>query len=233
MAAPDRALADAARARTRPRVPLARVSTSEALVNVLTRNILDGVIAPGERLLESDIADEHGVSRQSLRSAFAELAHLGLVKREAHRGAWVPQMTRRQVRDLWDLRTILEVEAVRRTSRQPTDWSGLEQATRRLDGLTNESSWAEAVEGDVAFHRELVAAAGSPQLTRAHANLLGEMRLSLAGNAGSEVPGFMAGDHRRLLESFQTGDAEGSIELLQRHLLEGLGVVTAPMPEGD
>src|SRR5437764_10322838 len=93
-----------ARARPAPRVPLARVSTLDALVEVLTRQILDGSIPVGAHLIEVDLAEAHGVSRQSLRAALAELVHLGLFEREPHRGVWVPRLTRDQVRDLWYVR---------------------------------------------------------------------------------------------------------------------------------
>jgi len=207
------------------------VSTLEALVQALTREIVDGTIRAGSHLTEIELADVYGVSRQSLRAALAELVHLGLLDREPHRGVWVPQLTRAQVRDLWYVRTLLETEAVRRGTLAKVDWHELDPLVRQLSALTPRSPWADAVEADLAFHRALVAAVQSPHLTRAHELLMAEMRLSLAGNVGREVPGSMMGEHRALVEVFALGDASRSVARLEEHLQTGLDLVAEPLPE--
>ena len=75
---------------------------------------------------------------------------------------------------------------------------------RSIGALTEASSWADAVEADLAFHRALVATADSPHLIRIHELLMGEFSLSLAGNLNDEEPGFMRGEHERLLDAFRT-----------------------------
>jgi DNA-binding GntR family transcriptional regulator len=120
---------------------------------------------------------------------------------------------------------MIEAEAVRRASELGADWSALEPAVRQIAALDATSAWADAVEADLAFHRALVAVVGSAHLTRAHELLMSEMRLALAGNAGREVPGFMAGEHRAMLETFQRGEAAASVAALRNHLGAGLDVV--------
>jgi DNA-binding GntR family transcriptional regulator len=186
-------------AQRRSRPPLARISTLDALVQVITREIIDGALSPGMHLIETELAEEHGVSRQSLRSALAELVHLGLLERQPHRGVRVPRLTLRQVTDLWYVRGLIDLEAVRRGTRIGVDWSPLDGAARRILALNSDSSWADEVEADLDFHRALVATAGSLRLTRAHELLMSEMRLSLAGNVGREEPGFMGKAHQDLV----------------------------------
>jgi DNA-binding GntR family transcriptional regulator len=211
----------------RARAPLGLVSTPDALVNALTREILDGDLKPGEHLIEIELAEEHGVSRQSLRAALAELVHLGLLKRAPNRGVWVPQLSAAELRDLWDVREMIETEAVRRGTAKGVDWSVLDAAVRQIAALNEFSAWADAVEADLAFHRALVGLVGSPHLTRAHELLMSEMRLALAGNAAREVPGFMAGEHRAMAETFERGDVDASIQALHQHLRAGLTIGTA------
>jgi DNA-binding GntR family transcriptional regulator len=217
----------------RARAPLGRVSTPDALVHVLTREILDGELPPGARLIEIDLAEAHGVSRQSLRSALAELVHLGLLKREPHRGVRVPRLSDDELRDLWYVRELIEGEAIRRGTSLHVDWSPLDVAARQIAALNEDSAWADAVEADLAFHRALVGVVASPHLTRAHELLMSEMRLSLAGNAAQEVPGYMAGEHREMVEVFRRGDAAASVRRLHEHLQAGLNVVAIPMLGGD
>jgi Bacterial regulatory proteins, gntR family len=86
------------------RLALARVSTTDTIVNELRSQILDGTLEPGTHLREIELSERFGVSRQSLRAALAELVHLGLLRREAHRGVWVPTVTRGDIRDLYLMR---------------------------------------------------------------------------------------------------------------------------------
>ena len=161
--------------------PLERPSTSEALARELRRQILSGAVAPGTRLREVEIADAFGVSRQSLRAALAELVHEGLLRRAPHRGVWVPALTADELRDIYDLRGVLEAEAAARLSREPqsrgagawrssTGWPRSLVTTRR-GALTQEAH--------LAFHRALVDAVGSPRLSRAYSLLWSEASLGL------------------------------------------------------
>jgi DNA-binding GntR family transcriptional regulator len=201
---------------------LARVSTPDALVTALTREILDGDLQPGAHLIEIDLAAAHGVSRQSLRSALADLVHLGLLKHEPNRGVFVPRLSNGEIRDLWYVRGLIESEAVRRGTFDGADWSQLDGPVRQIARLNAESAWADAVEADLAFHRALVGVVGSAHLTRAHELLMAEMRLSLAGNVLREVPGFIAGEHREMVEVFRKGDPDASVRRLREHLQTGL-----------
>ena len=206
-------------------MPVGRVSTLDALVRSLRRQILEGSVPAGSHLGEVELADAYGVSRQSIRSALAELVHLGLLKRAQHRGVSIPRLTRSQLTDLWYVRRLIEVEAVRYGIRARADWSPLESAVQRIASLTPESSWADAVEADLDFHRTLVASAGSPHLARLHELLMGELSLSLSGNVGNEAPGHMSGEHGMLLETLHRADPNAATEMLERHLESGLGLV--------
>ena len=100
------ALALPARARPRRAGPaphdrtaaLARVSTVDALAAALRTRILDGELAPGERLRELELAEAYGVARHSLRAALRALAAEGLVTIEPNRGARVARLAPRRHR---------------------------------------------------------------------------------------------------------------------------------------
>src|SRR5688572_8352344 len=172
----------------RATVRLERVSTSEALVRALTRQILDGTLPAGTWLREVELAEKHGVSRQSLRSALVELVHLGLLQREPHRGVWVPVMTADDVRDLYYVRSLIEVEAARVVATRPEAWPALEEVVQRLERLSPDSSGAEMVDADFDFHRALVAGVGSTRLSRSHEMLCSEIRLSFVSTVREDGP---------------------------------------------
>ena len=90
---------------------LQRTSTVDALAAALRREILDGELPAGAWLRERELCEAYGVARHSLRAALRTLAADGLVRIEPHRGARVAQLTRDDVRWLYELRAALELEA--------------------------------------------------------------------------------------------------------------------------
>ena len=117
-------------------------------------------MAPGTRLREVEIADAFGVSRQSLRAALADLVHQGLLRRAPHRGVWVPSLTEEELRDIYDVRGVLEAEAGAAGARAPAGGDG-PWRPGALAALPDDASWGATQEAHLAFHRALVDAADS------------------------------------------------------------------------
>jgi DNA-binding GntR family transcriptional regulator len=206
----------------RPTIRLERVSTSEALVNALTKQILDGSIEAGSWLREVDLAERHGVSRQSLRAALVELVHLGLLQREPNRGVYVPVMTEEDIRDLYHVRSLIEIEAARTVALHPEAWPAMEAVVARLERLPSDAGSYEMVEEDFAFHRAMVAGVGSPRLARAHETLCSEIRLSFVANIREDGQDYLVGEHRDLLDVIRRGDPEAAEARIVTHLDAGL-----------
>ena len=78
------------------------------IVHNLRNLIVQGQVAPGERLTETALADQLGVSRGPLREAIRELVESGLVVSIPYKGLFVRQVTRRDLEELYSLRTTLE-----------------------------------------------------------------------------------------------------------------------------
>lgn len=208
--------------RSRATVRLERVSTSDALVRALTRQILDGSIEPGMWLREVELAERHGVSRQSLRAALVELVHRGLLQREPNRGVYVPIMTADDLRDLYQVRGLIEVEAARTLATRPAALAAIEPAVQRLEQLPADTAADAIVEADFDFHRALVAAVGSPRLSRAHETLCSEIRLSFVAGVREEGTDYTREEHRALFESLGSGDPELAEQRIRAHLEAGL-----------
>lgn len=90
-----------------PRLPKKRLDTIEAY-RTIRRSIVDGVLKPGERLIEERVAQHLGVSRTPIREALAMLEVEGLVKSIPKKGTIVRTFTREEIKDLYDLRIVLE-----------------------------------------------------------------------------------------------------------------------------
>jgi DNA-binding GntR family transcriptional regulator len=87
-------------------------SISDQIYEVLKEHILLGKIAPGERIIETSIAQDLRTSRTPVREAFQRLAQDGLVERVPQGGVRVTVITPRMVREVFGIRAVLEVYAI-------------------------------------------------------------------------------------------------------------------------
>lgn len=185
--------------------PLHRPSTVDALAEALRREILDGVLPPGSRLRERELCETYGVARHSLRAALRTLSNEGLVRIEQHRGARVAELDADDVRWLYELRAALELEAAhlaleRNGGRLP---ESVHEALGRLEAACDDGTWSVINEAHADLHAAIVAAAGSPRITAAHAALNGEMRLFLLALQPHIPPDRLAADHAALIRGLE------------------------------
>jgi DNA-binding GntR family transcriptional regulator len=211
---------------------LERVSTIDAIVRAIRKEILDGSLPAGTHLREVELCDRLGVSRQSLRAALAELRFRGLVTREPHRGVRIPQLTRTDVLEIYELRRIIEGEAIRRVTRDPSGLAGAEGEVAALERLPDDVAWSEVAEADVRIHRAIVDAAGSGRLLRASDLFAAEMLLAVVPAQHYMRPSEMAREHRELLEVIRGGDPVAAAARFERHLELGTEELLRFVPEG-
>lgn len=130
--------------------------------------IVSGRYRPGERLNESKLAREFGISRIPVREALMQLQESGLVMNHERRGMFVTLLGEEDVQRINSLRVVLEAEALKlcrlKISRK--------DAGRLTDVVARMEEWSERTEMDAAlldleFHRTLWESAGNPYLTRA------------------------------------------------------------------
>jgi DNA-binding GntR family transcriptional regulator len=215
----------------------------DAVALKLRAAILDGALAPGVRLREEALSERFQVARHTLRAALRALAAERLVMIEPHRGARVATLDGPQLKALFELRTALEVEAARLLAERCTlpPWpADVEAAAADLDRLcaafevatgpadATAGAMAMATAGrppsradvdvaHLALHHALVAAAGSPRITQAHAALAAENRLVLLQSRDNLPVSRMAELHRDLLEQLPRLGPE----VLRTHLAQG------------
>lgn len=96
---------------------LKQVERSDPLVEVVLRQIADGIIAghlrPGDKLVEAKLGEQLGVSSGPVREAFRRLEQMGLVKKIPNRGAFVSTLTERDSVELHIVRELIEGLAAR------------------------------------------------------------------------------------------------------------------------
>jgi DNA-binding GntR family transcriptional regulator len=135
----------------------------------------------------------------------------------------VPALSGADVRDLFFVRTPLELEAVTRIVEHSLALQDVEQCLQALRSLPQSASWAERVESHTAFHIALIDAAGSTRLSRIYPAMQDEMQLCLAQLHGS-YPGSqdLYVEHRQLLDAIKSGSTDRAREEMRQHLHRAL-----------
>ena len=204
-------------------VRVSPVSTVEAAANALRELILDGKLAPGDRLREHEYAERLGIARHSFRAATQILIGEGLLKREPHRGVEVPVLSAADVTDIFKLREALELEAVRLVGEAGIVPAAAQRAVTEMSNLAEDAPWREVVWPDQRFHTAIIDATNSPRLMRAYNGLQSEITLCLAQlEPAYEAPAEVAAEHEELLAPIISGDVELAEKLFRLHLTEAV-----------
>ena len=158
---------DLAGRRTAPEQRTTPSTLKSHIFHGLREAIVSGRYRPGERLNESKIAREFGISRIPVREALMQLQEHGLVMNQERRGMFVTRLSEEDVQRINSLRVVLEAEALKlcRLKISKADAARLTDLVNQMDAWT-ERTEMDAAALDLEFHRTLWAAAGNPYLTR-------------------------------------------------------------------
>jgi DNA-binding GntR family transcriptional regulator len=200
----------------------ARGTKVPQLVAHLREGILYGRYAAGQRLIEADLTRELGVSRGPLREAFRRLSAEGLVENIPNRGTLVRRLSRKDTRELFEIRTSLEMLAAELAARNidaPGVREKFEAAIAPIwSDLPRDLSVAYLDENKV-FHQAVADASGNDQL----AALIRQMQLplimfQLSGALTPEVLAQSNREHRAVADAIRAGDAGRAAAAVRAHL---------------
>lgn len=130
--------------------------------------IITGALKPGERLVESELADRLGVSRGPVREALQLLERDGWIDLRSRHGAFVHDPTEKEIDDFFDLRRVLEVESARLAALNATsqDIETLHAAVERGRGLLAQGQDPFLVDTRATFHEQVARVGGNTALVR-------------------------------------------------------------------
>jgi DNA-binding GntR family transcriptional regulator len=192
----------------------------EAIYQGLREDILGLRQAPGSLVTESAVATRFQVARPTAKLAIERLVSEGLLRREAHRAARVPMLSREDIIDLYDNRALVESEACARVAADGAIPAEALRAHRELVQLSKvDGPFAGS---DVRFHRGLVAGQSSPRLAAMHSRLMGEIELCI-GQVQSyhlQTTSRVVENHQRILDALMAGDVPKSRELAWEHVIQ-------------
>jgi DNA-binding GntR family transcriptional regulator len=195
--------------------------------DLLEEAILEGELKPGERLRAEALAQRYGTSRTPIREALVQLEGQGLVEIEPNRGAVVRTFDRDDVRDLYEVRALLEPAAAARAA-QRISAGDLD----RLQALCADASIDEQIVNNEAFHRIIVEAAGSPRLEvamRAASGIPRAFRSLFWHDDRQRAESLLC--HRRLVSALGAGDAQLAEAVMRMHILGAVAFLEETWPK--
>jgi DNA-binding GntR family transcriptional regulator len=200
------------------------------IVGELESRIETARLVSGQRLIESDLTREFGISRALLREAFRQLAAEGAIDLVPNRGAEVRRLSRTNALELFEIRTELEGMAARRAAARMKNSAvkqSFEFATKCLFDDPQTSGALEYIAENVAFHRAVFVAAGNENLS----DLTRKMRLPLIMSQLREAltPDVLATslkEHRTITRAILAGDAALAESAIREHLIRATQFVS-------
>ena len=204
--------------------PVSRQTMASMLVEALRERIVSFKIPEGTQLRQDSVAAEFGVSRIPVREALQQLEGEGLVAQVAHKGYTVTSLSLEEIREVFDLRAVIEVDLLHRAMPAMTD-ENIEAARSVLTVF--DEMLARKAEGshwgrlNWRLHAALYAPAGRRHTLRILQNLHRTadryLRLQLQLTQGTNDRA--RAEHRRLVDLCERGDTMEAERLLREHIL--------------
>ncbi|GAA3613031.1 GntR family transcriptional regulator [Nonomuraea rosea] len=195
--------------------PVGRRPLREEIRKVLVDGLISGRWEPGDRIVERRLATELAVSQAPVREALRELETLRLIESSPNRGARVRGFSPSDLREVYQVRAGLE-ETATRLGRPPVE--ALRAHVTRLHAAAAADSLDDQVRHGVAFHREIVAAAGNALLLSVWESLGIEVWTHMSIRLFRMRPHENAAGHEPLVEAFDRDDPQVG-RLLHDHVL--------------
>ena len=210
-------------------VRLPRVTLAGQVAGAMRDAVLSGVFPPGQQMNEAELAGRFEVSRGPVREAMQRLVQEGLLVSHPHRGVFVVRLSEADLADVYLARSAIESTALRRIAdlpdREPLA-GHLAAAVAGMAAAVAVADWADVADSDLAFHRALVDAAGSPRLSRMYETVQAETRLSFQHlMSGYRSSAELVDEHRRLAALATGGDLQAALVELTRHLADPVRIL--------
>lgn len=212
----------------------ANPTVGDTVLQQIRADIISGALQPGQRLRLARLRQAYGASITTLREMLSRLVSESYVVAEGQRGFEVAPISQSELRELADMRIMLESHALRRSIEQGNlEWEArvvsahhmLHSVETRLiegDGTPVET-W---VEYDWNFHRVSIDACDMPALMDTHRNIFERylryhmLTLEFRGEVARR-------DHDRLADLIVSRQADAAVELLTQHICAGRDYVIA------
>jgi DNA-binding GntR family transcriptional regulator len=194
---------------------------AERVYEELRQRIAQGVLAPRDRLVQEQIANDLSVSRTPVREALNRLAQDGLVTWVPGVGYLVAQPRKRDVADVQGVRQVLELAALTQALPHYTDVDLSKLKSVYQEMVDADPASADYVDLTRRFHRELVEPCPNELLLALVDDMWSRPTgVKVTGRYGDSPHSveIMIRDHCEIIEAIEAGDHQRAIDLLDAHI---------------
>lgn len=213
-----------------------RTTQARGLFLRLRQAIIRGELRPGDRLVELKVAHRFGLSRASAREALKLLELEGFVKAVPRQGYVVPGITIRQIKELFDLRLLLEREAAARAARRatPQELDELERLVGDPYAPGDPESYRRFLSQNKVFHAAVARLARNERVATIVESLLDELeRLFHLGLDVRDRAEALIQEHRDLVAAIRAGDPEQASRLASAQVQNSYEMVLEGIMQGE
>ena len=193
----------------------------EAVCETLRDAIRKGILEPGERLMEVQLADELGISRTPVREAIRKLEQEGYVIMMPRRGTYVSDISTNDVKEIFEIRSALESLATGLAARriEPDELETLQNLLVEIEGYIAKNDIEKIVETDIKFHGLLYKVSRNERLV----NIINNLKEQLARfrTLSMSYPGRLQEtleEHSEMVEAIANGDVSAARDAAEHHM---------------
>ncbi|EML9690296.1 GntR family transcriptional regulator [Klebsiella oxytoca] len=197
------------------------LSAKEQVAAVLRKAILSRDLVEGQEITLEGIASMVGVSSMPVREAFQILAADGLIKVRPNKGAVVLGINEQTIREHYEIRALLESEAVAKAPHPGTDISRIAEVHYSAEKALAENNSAEYSDMNQAFHMEIWNAAGNAKMKLLLSNMWNGLSMGHKVTE-EEYASISIREHKGILQALELHDEELARLRMREHIIRSM-----------
>lgn len=200
----------------------------EQVASMLRSSILSGGISAGQSITLDSVGEQVGMSRTPVREAFQILASEGLLELRQNRCAIVKGISIEAIKDHYEMRILLETEALKRACEHMNDETlkAIEKANQQCQRAKELGDTQAYNLANQAFHMTIWEAANSEKLKSFLSLLWNGLSMNRLVTA-QEYAGISLTDHNKIVEQLTQKDYEGACETMRQHIIYSMNSTLA------
>jgi DNA-binding GntR family transcriptional regulator len=200
------------------RIP--RVVLSDRVKEYIVEAVLSGELKPGDRIVESSMARELGVSQAPVREAIRDLVLLGFLESQPYKGTSVRSFTPEELWETYTVRAALESLAARLAAIHLTedDIEALQSILDEMMEAAHRQDLDKLLQLDNHFHETILKISRNKTLYQLWKTLQYGTWSIVTYRMSSYDPAYLAARHQDLLKALKSGDPERAMHAMQHHI---------------
>ncbi len=206
----------------------------EQVHKAILAEIAEGKLRPGERIIQEQIAQELGVSRQPVQQALVLLKNQGVLRDAPGRGLLVAPLDPQFVRQMYEMRSVIEGLAFRKAAENFTNTAKTrgEQLLAAGREAVRRGSVSDMIAADMAFHTFIYELAGNPLISPAmEPQWVNAQRVMGSVLLSADKPRDIWDEHELLFKLVSSGDGAQAEQAARKHLEEAADFMIARMAD--